>query len=232
MINNEQSELKKQLQEVQMFYRHTMKKRDEAQSKLDKCQRENQKYSEILCNKQKYGKMLRKTIIDRNKQIIDMRADIFELKMKYTDLFREHEDLKKKNQQLQTQVSALFNASLETTSTNPIVSNGDAQSSLSSEENPAPSSPRTPPRTNSQKTSGLQSKETPMRKTRKKTRQSATGSATGTGLVLSYTPGCITSYGQIERIVFCHLVSYTKHDIQYCWINQTHLCVNIYIYQK
>ena len=108
--------------------------------------------------------MLRKKIIEHKRKISDMRATIFGLKMKYTDLSRAHEHVKKQNQQLQAEVSALFGASLETTTTN----NGDTQSSLSSECNPAPSSPSTPPRSNAQEHSGQQLLETPKREVCKK----------------------------------------------------------------
>ena len=165
MMNNVQSKLEAELQEVRMFYRHTMKKSDEAHDRLDKCQRQNFEYARILHKKQSEGKMLRKKIIEHKRQISDMRATIFGLKMKYTDLSRAHEHVKKQNQRLQTEVSTMFGASFETTPTN----NGDTQqSSLSPEGNPAHSPPSTPPRSNEQEKSGQQLHETPKREVCKK----------------------------------------------------------------
>lgn len=198
MINIAESQLKQvkaQLQEVQLFYKYAMKKCGDTQSELDNCQRENDQYKQIFHKNKQYGKMLREKIVGLKKRIIKMRAAEFELKMKYTDLDREHqglekqnqqlqrkytdlshthEDLKTQNQQLQTQVSTIFNAALETTPTNPLVNDGNVQSSVSADENPAPSPPRTPPRLKSKNTSSLQRKETPVRKTQKKKRRNST----------------------------------------------------------
>lgn len=160
-----------------MFYRHTMRKSDEAHAKLDKCQQQNIEYVQIIHNERAGGKMLRKTIIEHKRKISDLNATIFGLKMKYTDLSSAHENLKRQHQQLQTKVSTLLAASLETTTNN----NGDVQSSLSSEDNPAPSSPRTPPRSNAQKASGLQREKTPKRKVRKKTIKKTHQNSTDTG---------------------------------------------------